>query len=194
MNMNIKSSQRVISKVSHNSLAYDILEILALISLGALGVIMHAKLRIPMGIPGKWGLVYMALLVGGRLLSKKQYASSLLSIGAGFMFFIPVLGYYDPLLPLSYLLPGIILDLGYYLISKKHPSFIMLAVVCGISYLSIHLFRYTIFEIGFSTGILSYPYHSALKNGFIFPLITHFLFGLSGGVIGYGAIKLFKKK
>ncbi len=177
-------------KTSSKSLALDvtknIAEILLLIGIGMLGVLLHAKFRVPLKLPGHHGLIYMALLVSGRLLSKKPYASSLSSVGAATMLLLP-LGFKDPFMPLIYLLPGLILDLGTMYGSKKSMNIFLLAFICGISYMTIPLSRIII------SSIINVPYGS-LVNGFVWPTLTHFFFGAAGGLAGAGLVKAFRKK
>ena len=93
--MDGKSSQRIISKVFPVKLAADITEFILLAGIGAAGVLLHSYLRMPLKLPGHHGVIYMALLLSGRLISNKKFASSYSSIGAAAMLLIP-LGFKDP--------------------------------------------------------------------------------------------------
>jgi hypothetical protein len=185
--MNTNSSQKTISNALAAKVGLTALEILALIGIGMIGVLLHAKFRVPLRLPGHHGVVYMALLIGGRLLSKKPYASSLSSVGAALMLMFP-LGFKDPFMPLIYLLPGFITDLGWRIFGNSHKKFNiwMLALVCGVSYMTIPLSRIII------TTITGFPYGSFI-TGFIWPTLTHFVFGFAGGLAGTALIRAFSK-
>jgi len=59
-----------------------LIEVLFLIGFGLLAIILHAKLRSPLRLPGHHGLEFMALMIIGRNISRFSYASSISSIGA----------------------------------------------------------------------------------------------------------------
>lgn len=185
--MNTNSSQKTISSALVAKVGLTVLEVLALLGIGMIGVLMHAKFRIPLRLPGHQGVVYMALLVGGRLLSKKPYASSLSSVGAALMLLFP-LGFKDPFMPLIYLLPGFITDIGWRWIGSGHkrPNIWLLAVICGISYMTIPLSRIII------TTLTGFPYGSFI-NGFLWPTFTHLVFGFFGGLAGTALVRAFKR-
>ena len=78
--MNTELSQKSLSRTYPTKLTLSILEIIALMSIGAVGVLLHAKFRVPLHLPGHWGVVFMAMLFSGRLFSQRKYAASLSSI------------------------------------------------------------------------------------------------------------------
>jgi hypothetical protein len=43
------------------------------------------------------------------------------------------------------------------------------------------------------TLLTGYPYKSLIKNGFLMPVATHFLFGLLGAILGAGLIISIKR-
>jgi hypothetical protein len=184
--MNTELSPKTSSKSLALDLSKNIAEILLLIGIGMIGVLLHAKFRVPLKLPGHHGLIYMALLITGRLLSKKPYASSLSSVGAAVMLMFP-LGFKDPFMPLIYLLPGLILDLGTRFGHKKNMNMFLLALVCGLSYMTIPISRIII------STFTGFPYGSLL-NGFLWPLVTHFIFGAAGGLAGTALVRAFRKK
>ena len=183
--MDGKSYQKSISKAYPTKLLNDITEFILLAGIGAAGVFLHAYLRIPLKLPGHNGIIYMALLFSGRLISNKKFASSYSSIGAAFMLLIP-LGFKDPFITVTYLFPGFIVDLLYNNISFFRKNIFFTALICGLAYMSIPITRMAI------TLITGFPYGSFI-NGFLFPVFTHFIFGFIGGLIPSG-IKMFHKK
>lgn len=184
--MNTESSQKISSKNLALELTKNIAEILLLIGIGMIGVLLHAKFRVPLKLPGHHGVIYMALLVSGRLLSKKPYASSLSSVGAALMLLFP-LGFKDPFMPLIYLLPGFIMDLGTMFGRKTSMNLWLLALICGLSYMTIPLSRLII------STLTGFPYGSLL-TGFLWPTFTHLLFGMIGGVAGTSLIRAVRRK
>jgi hypothetical protein len=183
--MDGRSYPKSISRAYPTKILLDVSEIILLAGIGAAGVLIHAYLRIPLKLPGHHGVIYMALLLSGRLISKKNFAASLSSIGAAAMLLIP-LGFKDPFMPVIYLFPGFIVDIFFNSFKTIRPKVILLALVCGLAYMTIPVTR--IF-ITLSTG---FPYGSFI-TGFFYPLFTHFIFGFAGGLIPAG-IQFFTRK
>jgi hypothetical protein len=184
--MNTELSQKSSSRTFQTNITLSIAEILLLTLIGAIGVLFHAKFRLPLHIPGHWGVVYMALLFSGRLFSQKKYASSLSSIGAAFMLLLP-LGFKDPFMPVMYMLPGLCVDVFYALFKSKNHHFIFIGLLSGIAYMTIPLIR---LFISISTGM----FYGSLATGFLYPVFMHFVCGSIGGLIALGAFKIIKKK
>jgi len=180
--MSGNSYPKTISKASPVSIVYNIAEIILLSLIGALGVLMHAYLRFPLNVPGHMGLLYMALLFGGRLISKKSYASSLSSLGAAFMLLFP-LGFHDPFLPVIYFVPGLVVDLSY----KYAERMYLKIIFAGIAYAMIPLTRLI---ITLTTGFV---YGSFAKHGIVIPILSHFAFAVAGASIALCAVIFFKK-
>lgn len=186
--MNSKSYQESISKTFRVKLALKIAEILLLILIGVVGVLLHAKFRIPLKLPGHWGLVYMALLLSGRMFSNIKFAGSLSSIGASLMLLFP-LGFKDPLMPLLFLIPGFLIDIYHnaFIKIKIKINFILLGIVCGLAYATIPALR-IVFSL--TTGW----FYGSFVNGYIYPLVLHFVFGALGGMVAMGIFYLIKIK
>ncbi len=184
--MNTQLSQKTISKAYPTKTLQSILEIILLIGIGAVGVLLHAKFRMPLRMPGHWGIVFMALLFSGRLFSKKPYAASLSSIGAVSMLLLP-LGFKDPLMPVLYVFPGYIVDFLYYFFKNRSHKVIFFALTTGLAYMTIPVLRIII------TVFTGYIYGSFI-TGYFYPIIMHFIFGATGGLIAMGACKLIRNK
>jgi len=191
--MDGRLSQKSISKAFPVNISLQIAEFIMLAAIGALGVLLHAYFRIPLRFPGHHGFIYMGLLISGRLLSNKKYASSLSAIGSACMLLFP-LGFKDPFIPVIYLFPGFIVDIFYARLKSLQPKIIILALICGLAYTIIPFTRI------FITLVTGFPYGSLLracltaKQGFIYPLVMHFIFGFSGGLAASGVFSLFRKK
>jgi hypothetical protein len=184
--MNTQLSQKTSSRAFQTNISLSVLEIILLTLIGAVGVLLHARFRIPLHMSGHWGVVYMALLFSGRLYSQKKYASSLSSIGAAFMLLLP-LGFKDPFMPVMYMLPGLLLDVFYYVFRSKNHHFIFVALLSGLAYMTIPLIRMI---MSISTGL----FYGSFIGGFLYPVLMHFIFGACGGLIALGVFTLFKKK
>jgi hypothetical protein len=184
--MDGKSYPRSISKAYPASLGIQVLEFILLAGIGALGVLIHVYLRVPLKLPGHQGIIYMAILISGKLISKRGYASSLSSIGAAAMLLFP-LGFSDPFIPVIYLFPGFIVDLLFSISKKQLTNAFVIALICGLAYATIPFTRVIITEV---TG---FPYGVFVK-GYFFPLFSHFIFGAMGGFLASGTISIFRKK
>jgi len=183
--MDGRSSPKTISKAFPVKLLSELTEFILLAGIGAAGVLLHVYLRIPLKLPGHHGIIYMALLLSGKLISRKSYASSLSSIGAATMLLLH-LGFHDPFIPVIYLFPGFIIDLLYNNFRKINFNIFFLAIICGLAYMTIPITRAVI------TLVTGFPFGSFV-TGFLYPIVMHFIFGFAGGLIPAG-INLFSKK
>jgi hypothetical protein len=183
--MDGRSYPKSISRAYPTRILIDAVEILLLAGIGAAGVLIHAYLRMPLKLPGHHGVIYMALLLSGRLISNKKFASSYSSIGAAIMLLIP-LGFKDSFIPVIYLFPGFIVDIFFNSFKTIRPRVFLLAIVCGLAYTTIPVTRI------FITLTTGFPYGS-MVTGFLYPLLMHFIFGFAGGLIPAG-INFFTRK
>ena len=182
-----KSQARTISGLTHNRSLGLLLELLFLLGIGAVAILLHARLRTPLNIPGHHGIEFMGLLLLGRMTSNLRFASTISSLGIGLLLMFPVFGFSDPMMGFNYMLPGLFLDVFYQLGGQQRKNIWFLAIVAGLSYITIPFSRLLISS---STG---YLYGAFIKHGFITPFITYLLFGLSGGLLGTGVSKIFNK-
>lgn len=167
--------------------ALTVLEVFLLVFLGAAAVLIRSKLRIPLNLPGHHGVEVMALFIFGRGISRLRMASSISAVAAGVMIFFPLLGFKDPYLPFIFLAMGAMLDFLYGRMNEMKPAFIFIPLLAGLSYSLIPLSRLLIHVV------TAYPYMLFVKFGYILPVVTHFLFGLVGGIIALLMIKTYRK-
>ena len=191
--MNGNVQQKSLSRASQTSLnTAKVLEVTLLFLAGVLAIVLHERLRNPIGIPGHHGLEFMAIILAARLSSKIKWAASISALGIGIFILFPVLGFKDPMMGFNYMLPCFFMDLTYNFVPVKKYRNIMLIVAAGLGYLMIPLSRMMV------TLFTNYPYSSFLKYGFVTPLATFLLFGILGGLLGTGIYnigkKLFNKK
>lgn len=184
-----KSLQKSSFSLFPLSLQGNILQVLFLLGIGILAVVLHVYWRMPMKLPGRHGLEFMILFMAGRIFSNYRYAGSLSSLGASAVTFIPIWGFHNPFVPLTFLLPGIILDLVYNRLPTKRFYFrlVLMTLAGGFAYATIPIVRYFIMQ---TTG---FPF-SSLILGPEFPVLSHFLFGASGAAIGYFAFGKISKQ
>jgi hypothetical protein len=158
-----------------------VLEFFLLMLAGAFAAFLHYKLRIPLNIPGHHGLEFMAIFVVLRMGSNFKYAATIATLGTGIMLFLPGMGAVNPMTSLGYLLPGIMLDL-FYIFNKadRKQSFFFIALIAGISYMSIPLSRFIVYFFA------DYPYMAFIKFGVTYTILSFFFFGLLGGILGFG--------
>lgn len=164
-----------------------VLEIALLILSGALAIVLHARLRIPMNVPGHHGIEFMTIIIAARLASRMKWASSISAIGIGVFILFPVLGFKDPMSGFNYMLPCFAIDFIYNLTRNSKYAKLMLAIGAGLGYMMVPISR-ILFSL--STG---YVFPSFLKHGMVTPVVTFFIFGVLGGLIGTGIYQLIKK-
>jgi len=145
---------------------------------GILAVVLHAKLRIPMKLPGHHGLIFMALLFGAKLLSNTKFAGSIFAAGSVSVLLFTSLGFKDPFMPVVIMFPGLITDFLPMLFKTSKLKFWLGVLIGAIAYMSIPLVRIVI------TTLTGYPY-GAFATGFAYPIFTHFLFGAAGTMLAY---------
>ena len=185
--MNGSASQKTISKAYQTNTLSLVLEILFLIVLGISAIVVRSYLRIPLGIPGRHGLEFMAILMIGRRVSKIPFASVITMLGATSFMFVPFIGIKDPFLPVIYLLMGIVLDILYFAFKNPANRLAILSLIGGLAYMVIPISRLGVYLF---TGILE---RSFIKSGFIIPILSHFAFGVAGALLGAGLIFSIKR-
>ncbi|MBC8146634.1 MAG: hypothetical protein H8E98_01465 [Bacteroidetes bacterium] len=158
---------------------------------GVLAIVLHARLRTPINIPGHHGIEFMAIILAARLSSKIKWASSISALGIGIFLFFPVLGFKDPMMGFNYMLPCFMIDLAYNFVQNKKYRNLILALAAGLGYMLIPVSRII------TTVLTGFPFTSFLKHGFVTPMVTFLVFGIFGGLLGTGIYfigkKLFKK-
>jgi len=190
--MNGNVQQKTLSRKYLTNLSIaGILEILLLIGAGVLAIVLHARLRTPLNIPGHHGIEFMAIILAARLSSKIKWASSISALGIGIFLLFPVLGFKDPMMGFNYMLPCFFIDLAYNFIKNNKYRNLFLSIAAGLAYLMVPMSRLI------TTLTTGFPYSSFLKHGFATPIFTFLLFGLLGGILGTGIYiigkKLFKR-
>ncbi len=175
--MNGLSSQKIASRVFLTDWTLSWLEALLLLGSGALIVVLHQALRLPLGMPGWQGIGWMALLIIGRMSSRFRGAASVASLGASLTSLVPGLRGGDSFIWLFYLLPGPVMDAAFYYLPRYANKLWFLVLLGGVALVTKPL---TQLLIDLITG---WPFGS-FRFGVEYPIATHFLFGLIGGLLG----------
>jgi len=187
-----KQLQKNVSELSLSGRIPLVLEYLLLFGIGILAIMLHARLRTPLNIPGHHGIEFMALIMAGRVASNIKWASSISSLGVGMVLLFPVFGFSDPFMGFVYMLPGITVDIFYNLTWRSKYHLIVLALISGLAYYTIPFGRL------FINVVTGFQYFSFIKHGYFIPLLSFFIFGSIGGFAGAGItsslLKYFSKK
>jgi len=148
---------------------------LFLASLGVVTVVLEQAFRWPLQMPGHHGLEAMALLALGRLCCTNPWSATL--VGASAAVAAPFTGAdHGVLMPLFYVLPGVVLDLGYRLWPKAvRAALLMLPMLAALAFAAKPVVRVLANQLfGMQFG--------SLRAGPIYPIVTHLLFGFLGAL------------
>ena len=156
------------------------LSILSLLLLGAVAGVLHVYLKYPLSIPGRHGLEWMALVLFGRCLSDNRYAATILASGAAGSYlmqsaFLPLAHDFKP--ALVFMLTGACADIIFRFTRNRLPVLVNAGLIGGLAFISKPLVMYCLFLGGMKVG-------SFIKNPDYLPFVSHFLFGMTGGVGG----------
>lgn len=148
---------------------------LFLASLGVAIVLLEQAFRWPLQLPGHHGLEAMALLVFGRLSCSSPWSATLVGTSAALA--APFVGAdHGVLMPLFYVLPGVVLDLGYrlwpQLIARALIALPVLAALAFAMKPVVRVITNQLFGLQFGS----------LRAGPVYPILTHLMFGFLGAL------------
>jgi len=178
------SLTRRLSKLYRTSPA---VETIFLVLLGVIGVTLNAYFRLPIKVPGHNGLMWIALLMVGRLVSQRRWAASISSASAAAISLLPIMGFKDPLDSITFLLPGIVLDLGFMISPRLVVSIWAIALLGAFAHATKPVAK-LLASLG--SGVL-YP---SLIAGVFYPLSLHVLFGAAGAILAAISVKLMRPR
>jgi hypothetical protein len=170
-----------LSKLSRNRNLALAAEILFLLLIGATAVVLQSVLRYPFKLHGRHGLELIGLLMTGRMLSRRRWAATVSSVGAAAFSLLPILGFTDPLRHITFLLPGIIIDLGFKFSARSVP---FMALLGAAAHVTKPIFRLIV--AGFA--------YSSLASGVLYTIALHALFGAVGASVASLASKAMIRK
>ena len=145
-----------------------------LLALGVAVAALESAFRWPLQMPGHHGIEAMALLVLGRLSCTHPWSATIVAGSAAVA--APALGAdHGPLMPFLYLLPGVMLDLGYRLRPAFGRFMLFLPVLAALAFALKPVTRVLAHELlGMQFG--------SLRAGPVYPVLTHLLFGFTGAL------------
>ena len=148
---------------------------LFLASLGVAIVLLEQAFRWPLQLPGHHGLEAMALLVFGRLSCSNPWSATL--VGASAALAAPFVGAdHGVLTPLFYVLPGVVIDLGYRLWPQLVARILIaLPVLAALAFATKPVVRVV------ANQLFGLPFGS-LRAGPVYPILTHLMFGFLGAL------------
>lgn len=147
-----------------------------LIFLGAMTYVLHKTFHYPLKMPGHHGLEAMALLVIGRLSCTNPFSATLVCLSAAATAGLAA-GGHDGSSAMMGILPGLVLDAGVMAFKNWRAQIYLLPLLTAFGHATKPLLRSGIFE---TTGIT----FGSLRNGLLYPLSTHLVYGLIGGAVG----------
>ena len=112
MNGNVQQ-RSLLKELLTNRTISSVLEVILLLLAGVLAIVLHARLRMPINVPGHHGIEFMTVIIAARLASKIKWASSISALGIGVFILFPVLGFKDPMMGFNYMLPLFLVDIAY---------------------------------------------------------------------------------
>ena len=154
-------------------------QIFILMLAGATAVLLHARFKNPLHLPGHHGIEFMALATFMAMRFKFKMRGIFFSLGAGAMLFVPFLGFSDPVAEIVFMLPAIVLCLLMDVFKgRKKLQFAILPIFGGLAYMTIPLLRLFVYS---TTG---FPYKSIIMHP-VYTIAMHFVFGVAGTLLGY---------
>ena len=158
------------------SLAY-----FTLFLLGVTAAILHQHLRMGLNIPGHHGLEWMTLLLFARMQSRYRWAGMIVAGGAASAYmlqagYMPLAHTFKP--ALIYLLNGFCLDFLYRFTPRNLPVILKGIILGGLSFVAKPVLLIPV------AIIFDVVFGSFSKHGYLYPVLTHFLFGSIGAVMG----------
>ena len=157
------------------------LTLFALFSLGVVAALLHEHLVKGLSLPGHHGLEWMALLLFGRMQSQDRWAGLMVASGAAttcmlYSLSLPMTESVKP--ALVYLMNGICVDLMISRVPVKWPLMFRGIMLGGLTFMlkPLALLPFAV--------LLDVVIGSFVKHGYIYPVMTHFMFGSIGATVG----------
>ena len=129
---------------------------------------------LPVHVPGHSGIYWMFFLVVGKSLVEKSSAGTFMGLISGLLSVLFSLGKFGPFNFLKYLLPGMVLDILFFLKLRRGWEGALAGAVSNLSKLGVNLI------VGSTLGI---PLNF-LMIGIIPSISTSVIFGALGGALG----------
>lgn len=147
--------------------------VLLLITLGVIGVVFHASLRIPLHLPGHHGLEWMALLALSRAMVPRRWAAMGVGMAASAFALLTMWGWHDPASPLIFAASAVLFDALCALLPRQRFHKTLSAICAGLAFSVAGLITFYIGPHGLSAHAAWYLWS-----------FSHFGFGLLGALVG----------
>ena len=146
---------------------------------GVAATVLHARLHLPLKLPGHHGLEWMAILLFARCTSSYRWAAVLVAVGAASSSAIPVWGFKEPgySYALVYLVQGVVLDLLYVTGIRLRHWTLALALFGSLAYVTKPFVHWLLLQ---TVG----GHYGSVMSDLWFPVASHLLFGFTGGLAG----------
>jgi hypothetical protein len=180
--------QRSISSGSLSERDRVLLNYIILIFLGLVLATLDYFIKIPIQLPGKKGIIWIAFLVSARFLSREKHSGT--AVGAGAAMFTMTAGLWTAAGTVDwmvYLLVGFVLDLMHRVRADRGWIIYLVPLVCGLLHVLKPLAKYPL-------SMLLFVPENSLALGMMRPVLTHIIFGILGALVGILAAKAFVKE
>lgn len=157
-------------------------EAIALALIADLIVLAKWVTRIPIHVPGRSGLVWIALLVIGRGLVPKRGAGLIIGLIAGMLATLMALGSEGPFVWTKYAAAGLVIDVMAVLAREDLTRY----AVAAIAGAAAHLAKLVAMVLA---GLLMQLPLATLAAGLAVSALTHLGFGIVGGLLGALALR-----
>lgn len=186
--MNGQTSPKTSSGLFPLSISSGLVRYILLFLIGAVAMVIHARLRLHLGIPGHQGLIYMALLVGASSVLQTRFSGLAFAAGSSAILAFGILGFSNPFVFAEYLFVGMVADILMSISKSSNYKVLFILMVGALGYGMIPVIRLV------TTAVTGFPYGSFVKFGFGITLLSHIGFGMTGAISGFGISKLLSSK
>jgi hypothetical protein len=144
------------------------------VGLGAAIVAVGEMFRFSLGMPGHHGLEAMALLAAARLSTNYRWAATIAAISAASTAAALGAGH-GGLVPLLYLAPGLVIDIGTMLVPTWRSKIVWLPLFAAFGHATKPVVKWMV--------MLGTDAHfGSVTRGLPYPFVTHLLFGFTGAL------------
>ena len=136
---------------------------------------LHVSVDWALKLPGHHGLEWMALLMFARTLSRERYAATIAAMSAATVSVLPLAGFHESSMGVSYLLAGLVVDGLSRLVQRPQAG--VYGLVAALGHATKPLWKLAASKsLGLKFG--------SLLTGLTVPMLGHLMFGFVGGVAG----------
>lgn len=186
MNMNTSQRPNSLSRIFPNKAVAVPLEIFLLISVGVLAAFIMARLKMPLHLPGKQGILFLLIIISSARASRLPMAATIATSGAAFFLYMFAFDSTDVFKPVLIMAVALGLDAIIYLHNNKAINNLAFIILAGAAWTLVPLIKLVI------TLFTGFPFQSFI-TGVAYPFATHLLFGIIAATLALFTLRLFKK-